>query len=451
MDKFGSILIVDDDPLVLEALEQTFMDDYQVYAVSSGKEALEMVGNSHQIDAVVLDIRMAKMDGLETAQHIRTINPDLPIIFHTGYPGEYSESKIEREHHPFDYVGKNEYPGRLVRAVKNAVSYYRLKTNRSNLIEFAREEYGMVGKSAAMQEIYKTIEKIAPTDNKVMILGKTGTGKELVARAIHKRSKRAHKRLVIFNCSHKSPDLIESELFGHLKGSFTSAIADRMGLFEYADGGTLFLDEIGDLDLTTQTKLLRVLETGEMQRLGSPKNITVDVRLICATHTDLSKLVSEHKFREDLYYRLKGVVITLPTLRQRREDIPALIDYFLENYTLKTSVGVKLFEPAAKDLLVEYDWPGNVRQLMDTVQSLVDLSSSSFITRKEVESYLAYRGRTHSVPSGSFRERVKEYKKILIIQALARNNNNVSAAARELSLDPSNLRKMIKKLNITEG
>lgn len=454
MKLLGKILIVDDDPLVLEALTQTFMDDFEVVPASSGKEAISAVESRSDLDTVVLDIRMAEMDGLETARHIRHLNPDLPIIFHTGYPGEYSETQIEKQHQPFDYVGKNERPQRLVRAVKNAVSFSRLKANSTQLIKFARQQFGMVGKSKAMQGIYQTIERIAPTDSKVVILGKTGTGKELVARAIHMRSRRADQPLAILNCNHKSPELVESELFGHLRGSFTGAIADRMGLFEYADGGTLFLDEIGNLDMTTQAKLLRVLESGEMQRIGSPEVIHVDVRLICAANHNLEKLVDKCTFREDLYYRLKGITITIPPLRERREDIPELIDYFVENYCVKSGDSIKIFEPAARDLLVEYDWPGNVRQLLDMVQALVNLSPSSFITRQEVTNYLACTGNGDCITNNAtlgFHDRVREFKRILVIQALARNNNNISAAARELSLDPSNLRKMIKDLSIKVG
>ncbi len=264
MDKPGRILVVDDDPLVLEALGQTFSDEYQVVTASSGGEAIDIISSDQDIETVVLDIKMARMDGLQTASRLKEINPELPIIFHTGYPGDYSEDEIEKGHHPFDYVGKNERPARLKRAVKNALTFYRLKSGHSDLVAIACEEYGMVGKSMAMLDVYRTIEKIGPTDNKVMILGPTGTGKELVARAIHRRSKRTDNPLAIFNCNHKAPDLVESELFGHLKGSFTGAVADRIGMFEYADRGTVFLDEIGDLDITTQAKILRVLETGEM-------------------------------------------------------------------------------------------------------------------------------------------------------------------------------------------
>ena len=451
MNSTGKVLIVDDDSLVLETLHELFLDDYDVVLASSGKAALEAVNEHTDLDAIILDIKMARMDGLQTASRIKEINAEIPIIFHTGFPGEYSEAQIESQFKPFDYVGKDERPARLHRAVRQAVSFYRLKRQSLDLVTHARMHFGMVGRSTAMLDVYQTIEKIAPTNNKVIIYGETGTGKELVARAIHKMSHRANERLVICNCSHRPPDLVESELFGHLRGSFTGAVADRIGLFEYADNGTLFLDEVGDLDLTTQGKLLRVLETGEMQRIGSPESIRVNVRLICATHRNLQEMVDSGKFRKDLYFRLKGVAILLPELRERRDDIPALVDYFIENHCMNEGIAIKVFEPAARDVLVEYDWPGNVRQLMDTIQSLIDLSPSQFITGQEVARYLAYK----SVPANGHRhtysDQVREFKKKLLIKHLDRNSYNVRATARELAIDPSNLRKLIKDLDIGIG
>jgi len=452
MDKLGKILVVDDDSLVLEALHQTFIDDYDVIAVDSGEAALNQIRTTADIDAIVLDIRMAKMDGLVTASVISKINSDIPIIFHTGYPGDYAEGDIEKGYHPFDYVRKNERPERLKRAVKNAVNYYQLKKSHVNLIIKAQNDFGMVGKSQAMLEVYQKIEKIGPTDNKVMILGETGTGKELVARALHKRSLSSEKPLIIFNCNHKAPDLVESELFGHLRGSFTGAYTDQIGLFEAGDTGTIFLDEIGDLDITTQAKILRVLETGEMQRIGSPEIIKIDVRLICATNHDLEILVTEKIFRKDLYYRIKGVTVSLSPLRERKEDIPELIDYFAERYCMKSKSGLKVFEQEGRDYLLEYNWPGNVRQLQDTIQSLIDLTASYFITKKDVESYLSHASNFYdSNGDKSFSNQVAEFRKFIILKSLDRNKNNVSATARQLSLDPSNLRKIIKDLNINIG
>lgn len=450
MAKTGKILIVDDDPLVLEALHQTFMDDYDVVLASSGMEALQALDKHGDLDTVVLDIKMARMDGLDTACRIREINPELPVIFHTGFPGDYSERDIDTDHKPFDYVGKNERPARLQRSVRNAVAMHRLRSNSSDLVELARRHYGMVGRSRLMRDVYHMIEKIGPTDNKVMILGPTGTGKELVARAIHRRSRRSEMPLVVFNCNHKAPDLVESELFGHMRGSFTNAYTDRIGLFVHADGGTVFLDEIGNLDITTQGKLLRVLETGELQPIGTPETVRVDVRLICATNCNLEQMVSQSTFREDLYYRLKGIHIKLPALSERREDIPDLIDFFTENYCRKKDDGIKLFEPGARDLMIEYEWPGNVRQLLDTVQSLIDLSLSHLITRLEVKDYLAYSGADQN-GAGSLAKRLREFKRLVLIQSLARNGGNVSAAARELDVDPSNLHKTLKELDVESG
>jgi DNA-binding NtrC family response regulator len=447
MAKSGTILLVDDDPLVLEVLIETFVDDYEVIAVPSGPEAIEAVEKRPEINAIVLDIRMEGMDGLQTATTIKETRDDIPVVFHTGYPGDYSETDVDNAYQPFDYVGKNERPIRLERAVRNAVAYHRLTISHEDLVEKALKNFGMVGRSKAMQEVYRQIAKVGPSNSKVMILGPTGSGKELVARAIHSQSARAERRLVIFNCSHKSHDLVESELFGHIKGTFTGAIDDRIGMFEYADGGTLFLDEIGELDITTQVKLLRVLESGEMSRLGSPEIIRVDVRLICATHCDLPAMVGDGTFREDLFYRLKGVTLTLPPLNERREDIPDLIDYFVERHCARNGHGVKLFQPEARQLLIEYDWPGNVRQLMDAVQSLVDLTSSFLISRKDAEKYLQFGGVAPRNGS-SFRDLVREYKRSLLIQALDNSGRNMSAAARALALDPSNFRKLAKELGL---
>ena len=383
MTEKSKILIVDDDSMVLESLYELFIDDYDVVTASSGAEAIEVLRNSGDIETIVLDIKMAEMDGLETAARIQKINPKVPIIFCTGYPGDYSETQIENELEPYDYVIKNERPARLERAVKNAVEHYRITTKKTNLAEHARAHYGMVGRSKQMRNVYEIIEKIASTDNKVMILGQTGSGKELVARAIHKLSSRSDKHLAILNCNHKSPDLIESELFGHVRGAYTGAVADRVGVFEYAHRGTLFLDEIGDLDITTQAKLLRALETGEIQKIGSPETSEVDVRLLCATNCDLKKLIDDGKFREDLYYRLKGVVICLPTLAERRSDIPELVDFFVETYCNQNGRGIKLIESSAMDLLCTHDWPGNVRELKHTIKALLKLRDRKFHRRDE--------------------------------------------------------------------
>jgi len=445
----AKILIVDDEPLILKSLSLVFQDDYDVVTADSGNEALKIISNASDLGCIILDIKMEDMDGLETAEQINSINSEIPIIFHTGFPGEYSEDNIDRDHRPFDYVTKNEKPVRLYRAVRNAVNYYRSRLPGSSLIEKAKNVYGMIGKSAAMLDVYRRIEEIAQTENKVLILGPTGSGKELVARAVHGQSKRADQKFAILNCNHKQADLIESELFGHLKGAFTGAIADRIGKFEYADKGTLFLDEIGDLDITTQAKLLRVSEYGEMEKLGSPKTFTVDVRIICATHRDLEEMIKEDKFREDLFYRLKESVIRLPALKERREDIPELMENFVDEYIQKNDCHIKLIDNSGRDLLIEYDWPGNVRQLRAVLFSLLANSVSTVITSDDIKKELDFSENVES-QSNILRDKLQEYERTLIIQALARNSNNVSAAARQLGLDPGNLSKKIKSLNINK-
>lgn len=447
MCKRGRILVIDDNPDMLIALEQLFMDEFEVMVAGSGEDGLRCLEKQPDIDAVVLDIRMAKMDGLQTASRIKKTCPDTPIIFNTAHAGDYSKESIDREHQPFDYIPKSEPPQRLVDSVREAVDRRQLLSDRRKLTAYARSRWGIIGRSRRMLEAYKVIVRIAPSDGKVMILGPTGTGKELVARAIHDNSRRADSRIVVFNCSHRDSGLVESELFGHVKGAFTGANRDSPGVFKYADGGTVFLDEIGELDLVTQVKLLRVIEEGVIRRVGSPQPIGVNVRVICATHRNLPELVKQSRFRKDLYFRLGTTAIYLPPLFERREDIPDLIDFFVERYCDNTDNGVKLFDRSARDLLIEYDWPGNIRQLRETVESLINLTPSHLITRADVENLLGYSGNGSS-PGKTYQELVRDNKRIIIVRALDHHSWNMSAAARELGLDPANLRKMIKNLDI---
>lgn len=453
MKSQGKLLLVDDNPLMLEALVETFSYDYDYVASASGDQALSELAAHTDFDAIVLDIRMEGTDGLQVADRIVASNADIPIIFFTGYAGDYNEDELQEKYHPFAYITKNEKPERLIREVAQAVRYHRFSGEGAEMVRLARKEYDLVGHSEQMQQVYRTIEKVGPTMSKVVILGPTGTGKELVARALYRRSERAGQRLAIFNCNHKAPDLVEAELFGHVRGAFTGAVADRVGVFEYADRGTVFLDEVGDLDVTTQGKLLRVLETGEIQRIGAPDVRKVDVRLLCATHHDLKRLVEDGRFREDLYYRLDGVTIHMPALCERRGDIPDLIDYFAERHANKTGRGLKIFDQEARNALIQFDWPGNVRQLMDAVQSLIDVTPSHYITRTQVEAYLGLQGVDGNGPDGGSRRtglssKLQEYKRTLIVQALDRYNNNMSAAARDLDVDPSNFRKLCKELGL---
>ena len=442
------ILLVDDDDIVLEAHRRVLSSTYETFVATSGADAIAIINRESAICCVVMDIKMSQMDGITAAREIRRLRPDKPVIFYTGYPGEYAESVIDKQERPFDYVTKGESLERLLRSVRNAVESFRLRAGNAQLSSYAESQYGIIGKSSAIQEVCKLIRKAAATDTRVMILGETGTGKELVARAIHVDSNRRRKKLAILNCNHKSPDLVESELFGHVRGAFTGAIVDRIGLFQYADGGTVFLDEIGDLDITTQAKLLRVLETGEYQRIGEPNIRATDTRILCATHRNLNQMVKDDKFREDLFYRLKGVVIPIPPLRERREDIPVLIEKFTDKFTIDRGSPTKVFDSSAISAMVQYDWPGNVRQLLNTVESAIVLTGSDLIMDDDIRNLIEKGSTFGTADRRVLSERLKDLERTLVIAALAEADYHVAAAAQILGIDPSHLHKKIKVHNI---
>ncbi len=441
------ILAVDDDPLVLDTIGMLLEDEYDVVVASSGAEAIQCLQdpNARNFAVVVLDIKMPQMDGLETAEKLKALLPMTPIIFHTGYPGDYREDEIEQINAPFDYIEKGASSTRLLRSVRNAVENYESRMNGRYIVGLAESNYGLVGQSPAMREVYRTIQKVSRADIKVMILGETGTGKELVARAIHLNSSRRHGRLGIVNCNHKSTELVESELFGHKKGAFTGAFADRKGLFEIADGGTVFLDEIGDLSSTTQIALLRVLESGEFQQMGPESEVrSTDVRIICATHCDLGEMVSGGRFREDLYYRLRGATIVLPPLRERREDIPLLLSRIFDRLTIEKGLPLKVLHPAAMNMLIEYDWPGNVRELVDVVEALVVLSDSELIMPEDVNRQIQSDSKLEGPSTRSLAARMRSAERTCIIQELTESGGNITRAAEMLQIDRSNLSKKIK-------
>jgi len=447
-----TILLVDDDHNVLEMLWDIFKDSYSVLNAASGKEAIELVKRHDSIAAVVMDIKMPDMDGIAAARELRSLEPDLAVIFHTGFPGDYDEDEIDRKERPFDYILKGEPVAKLKRSVRNAVESHHLKKDNKHLSQHAESNYGLIGQTLSMREVFRLINKVASTDSKIMIVGETGTGKELVARAIHNNSRRKDNRLAIFNCDRRSPDLVESELFGHVKGAFTGAVSDRIGLFEYADGGTVFLDEIGDLDISTQVKLLGVLERSEYYAVGSPAIKKTDIRLICATHKDLAAMVKSGSFREDLFYRLKGIQILLPPLRERKEDIPLLVEKFKDRLTIEQGFTPKKFDASAMSALIGHSWQGNVRELLDTIESLIVLSDSDIILGADVNSYFGIHSDGNVVNDDNDRtlnRKTKIFQREYIIEILAECNNNIAAAARLLGMDPANLRKKIMTLEIS--
>ncbi len=444
------ILIVDDNPAGLESLSLLLEDQYSILPAESGTGAIEVFKSHDNIAAVVMDIKMPDMSGIEAAREIRSIAPDTRVIFHTGYPGLYDEDQIENSESPFGYVQKGGPACQIERQIKNAVESYMLSKDIKLLAEYAEVSFGIVGRSEAMRRIYHLIRKTAPTDTKIMILGETGTGKGMIARAIHDCSPRADKPFKKFNCNHTPPDLVESELFGHLKGSFSGAHDDRIGLFEYADGGTVFLDEIGDLSPATQGKLLDILETGEYDPLGwTGKSKKTDVRIICATNRDLDTMVANGEFREDLFYRLRNTVVEVPSLRKRKEDIPLLVDYFIDKHSDMHAFPQVYLDSSALHVLMNHDWPGNVRQLEETIRSTLVMLESQVILESDIREILGELGREGGWNAvGGLAARTREFRRNCIIQALHEAEGNVSSAARLLDVDPSNLRKWIKSYGI---
>jgi DNA-binding NtrC family response regulator len=450
--KNGEIIIlsVDDNQNALNAIEALFADQYKIISCISGEDAISIARERSDIDIVIMDIKMPGIDGVTAASEIKKILPSVLVIFHTGFPGEFDEDQIDSNEKPFDYVQKGGPVSRLRRSVKNAAELILSKTKAIQTEIY--ENTGMITNSPKMIQIYRLLNKISDTDSKVTILGESGTGKELLAKAIHYNSKRASKPFLVFHCNHKDKDLVESQLFGHVKGAYTGAVSDRIGIFEEADGGTVFLDEIGDLDGTSQGKLLRVLEQCTFTRMGENKERQVDVRVVCATNKDLKQLIEEEKFRKDLYYRLNGFVISLPSLRERKEDIPFLIEYFTSLIVEKYDLPMKYYESEARDFLVKFDWEdGNIRWLKNCIEALITIADSDLITLDDVIHVLKVKDSSiHKIQQNeSLASKVKDFKRTVIIDTLKNSKGNKAEAARILKIDPSNFHKLLENLDIT--
>lgn len=444
------LLLVDDSRPVLNALNELFCDDYAVVLASSGAEAIEQLDKYPDIGVAILDIKMAPMDGIETGRAIRKKREDVRIIFHTGHPGDFAEDELEVNERPYDFIVKGRSSTRLIRSVRNAAESHRDRGDSSDLVEEAELKYGLIGRSAPMVDVYRKIKAVSRSDSKVMILGETGTGKELVAQAIYKTGKRKDRPLAVVNCNHKNTELVEAELFGYKKGAFTGADADRKGKFELANGGTIFLDEIGDLSGTTQIMLLRVLESGECQQMGPEgREFTTDVRVLCATHRNLKELVDNGTFRADLYHRLKGTVIELPPLRDRREDIPLLVAKFRDRLAAEDQLPYKVFSNDAIAALVERSWRGNVRRLLETVESLIVLTDSELIMAEDVTDLVE--SQDHSKGSGrkSLADELRDFERTQIIRALTETEGNISEAGKLLGVERSQLSRKIKSLGMS--
>jgi DNA-binding NtrC family response regulator len=382
----ADILIIDDEKAIRKTLSEILsFEGYKIEEASDGEEGLKAF-KEKAYDVVLCDIKMPRLDGIEFLQKAGEINPDIPIIMISGH-GNIETAVEAVKKGAYDYISKPPDLNRLLITIRNAMDKSSLVTETKVLKRKVSRVQEMIGDSGAMQKIKETIEKVAPTDARILITGENGVGKELVARWVHEKSNRAAGPLVEVNCAAIPSELIESELFGHEKGSFTSAIKQRIGKFEQANGGTLFLDEIGDMSLSAQAKVLRALQEGKITRVGADKDINVDVRVIAATNKNLLKEVEEKTFRLDLYHRLSVILIHVPSLNQRREDIPVLVDQFLDDICADYGIAGKKIDDDAIKLLKEYDWTGNIRELRNVVERLVILSAKT-ITADDVKSYV---------------------------------------------------------------
>jgi len=381
-----TILVIDDDKEVRYSLNRVLSSKhFIVLEAPSGEEGVAAV-KKQLPDVILLDNRMTGMSGVETLQHIRSVNPKQLVIFMTAF-GTAQTAIEAMKYGAYDYVMKPFDPPKLIALVESALRTQAESKSAAGykpVINTDEHKEGIVGASAAMQQVFKVIGQFAASDASVMITGESGTGKELVARSLHRHSHRSAKPFVAVNCAAIPENLIESELFGHERGSFTGATAQRLGKFELCDGGTIFLDEIGDMTPTTQTKILRVLQEGEIQRVGGTETIKVNVRVIAATNKDLEELVRDKKFREDLYYRLNVVRVKLPPLRERGEDVPQIIDFFVQNLAKAKKVKARKVSPEALELFCRYTWPGNVRELENVVYRSAVAATGDTILPKDL-------------------------------------------------------------------
>ena len=382
----ADILIIDDEKAIRKALTEILSaEGYKTEEAGDGEEGLKKF-KERSYDVVLCDIKMPKLDGIEFLQKATESNADVPVIMISGH-GNIETAVDAVKKGAFDYISKPPDLNRMLITIRNAMDRSSLVTETKVLKRKVNRVQDMIGESNPIKKIKETIEKVAPTDARILITGENGVGKELVARWVHEKSSRASGQLVEVNCAAIPSELIESELFGHEKGSFTSAIKQRIGKFEQANGGTLFLDEIGDMSLNAQAKVLRALQEGKITRVGADKDINVDVRVVAATNKDLLKEVEEKRFRLDLYHRLSVILIHVPSLNERKDDIPLLVERFLSDICTEYGVAKKNIDEEAFKLLQEYNWTGNIRELRNVVERLIILSGKT-ITTEDVKSYV---------------------------------------------------------------
>jgi two-component system nitrogen regulation response regulator NtrX len=438
------VLIVDDEAGIRQALKQVLeYEDLQVRVAASGGEAINLY-SEFKPHLVFLDVKMAGLDGLETLTRLRNLDASPQIVMISGH-GTIATAVEATQRGAFDFLEKPLDTDRLLLTVRNALAHAELVGENARLRQAAEDRYAMVGDSPALHLVRELIDKVGPTAARVLITGENGTGKELVARAIHAVSPRGDRPLIEVNCAALPSELIESELFGHMKGSFTGAFADRAGKFEQADGGTLFLDEVGDMSLSAQAKLLRVLQEGVVTRIGGAKPIQVDVRVLAATNKDLEIEIAESRFREDLLYRLNVVPIDVPPLRERLEDVPALVAHFAELLGASAGVPGKRFAEEAVRRLQTRPWPGNIRELRNAVERALILAPGKVVTAADVDRLLP----SDLGPKQSLENFRSEAEKGFLVQKLREHDWNITETARALRMPRSNLYKKIERYRLS--
>ncbi|MGH7625036.1 MAG: sigma-54-dependent transcriptional regulator [Gemmatimonadaceae bacterium] len=447
------ILVADDEKGIRAALGQLLeYEGYDVRTVGTAMDAINEYASWHP-HLAFLDVKMGGIDGLEALRRIRESDPAAIVVMISGH-GTIQTAVEATQGGAYDFLEKPLDTDRILVTLRNALRHVRLQEENSRLRETLDSRYEIVGRSFAIRALIEKIEKVAPTPARVLITGENGTGKELVARALHRLSARANHPFVEVNCAAIPTELIESELFGHMKGSFTGAIADRAGKFEQASGGTLFLDEVGDMSHSAQAKVLRVLEDGVVTRLGGAKPVSVDVRGIAATNKNLEQEISEGRFREDLYYRLNVVPLSVPPLRDRREDIPLLAAHFAALLSRHEGMAPRVFAPDALERLAAFDWPGNVRELRNTVERILILAGGARVAAGDVDRLVGQRAVEQSsmgalMESRTFEEFREAAERAFLLAKLREHDWNVSETARLLDMPRSNLYKKIERYGLT--
>jgi two-component system response regulator PilR (NtrC family) len=456
MQAIGTVLVIDDEPVLQDVLGTLLKGNgFEVLSATTAAEGLRRLRDD-EVDVVLLDVMLPDRNGLELLPEIKSHDPDLPVVVITAYSSVESAIEAMRRG-AFHYVPKPFKNEEVLHLVRRAAERRRLQVENLQLRSRLDGMGEIVGTSRRMQEVFELIRRAAPARSNILIAGESGTGKELVARAIHRLSQRRERPFVPVHTSAIPSELLESTLFGHVKGAFTGAVSSRKGLFEAAHEGTLFLDEVGTISPETQTKLLRVIQEREIRRVGGVEAMSVDVRLLAATNVDLWDEVQAGRFREDLYYRLNVITIELPPLRERRDDIPILATHFLRQYAEENERRIDGLSPQAMDAICDYDWPGNVRELQNALERSVVLCRGSTVEVDElphaVRAADADRTPTAEIPPDglNFRDAVAEFQGHLIRQALERSGGVQRQAAKLLRLSPTTLNEMVHRLGLADG